>query len=65
MSKYVRKTRDEWVVQTDWGDGWCDDCPEDTYKEAKERAKEYIDNSSGRYKTRIVHRRVRIVQKEA
>lgn len=41
---YVRKTRDRWDIETNWGYGWECECSEYTYKEARQRYREYIDN---------------------
>ena len=41
---YVRKTRDEYDIEVDYGYGWDVVCTEDTPKEARERAKEYREN---------------------
>ena len=35
MAKYVRKTRDEWVMMTNYGYGWEEECAYDSYAEAK------------------------------
>ena len=43
---YVRKTKDEYrlLCNYGYGDGWEEVLTEETYKEAKERKKEYIEN---------------------
>lgn len=47
MMAYVRKTRDRWDIETNYGYGWDVECSEYTYKEAKERLKEYRENICG------------------
>lgn len=61
---YVRKTKDEYIVQGNYGygHGFEDECAEETRKEAKERLKEYRENGNGSY--RIVKRRVKIKANE-
>lgn len=61
--KYVRKTKDQWDIETNWGYGWeiessydADDY-DDPYKSAKEDAKEYRIAGA---RTRIIKRRVKI-----
>jgi hypothetical protein len=57
---YQRKTRDEFVVQGNYGygHGFEDECSEDTRKEARQRLREYRENGPGVY--RLVRRRVRM-----
>ena len=47
MMAYVRKTRDRWDIETNYGYGWDVECSEYTYKEAKDRLKEYRENVYG------------------
>lgn len=58
---YVRKTRDEYQIHVNYGygDGWEHECTEDTYREARQRRKEYRENCP-QYPTKIVRRRVKI-----
>lgn len=58
---YVRKTRDEFVIQQDWGygDGWEDIATYDDYAEAKVDKKAYLENQPG-VPTRLITRRVKI-----
>lgn len=44
---YIRKTKDEYQIQGNYGHGFEMVTAEDTYKEAKERLKEYRDNEPG------------------
>jgi hypothetical protein len=44
MMAYVRKTRDVWEVQGNYGQGWECVTAEDTWKEARERVREYREN---------------------
>lgn len=56
---YVRKTRDEYDIVTNYGYGWEVECTEETMKEARQRKKEYIENARGLIGIKIVKRRVR------
>lgn len=42
---YQRKTRDRWDICTNYGYGWECECSGYTYKEAKQTAKEYRENT--------------------
>jgi hypothetical protein len=42
-----RKTRDVWVVQGNYGQGWEDVTAEETFKEIRQRVKEYRENEPG------------------
>lgn len=44
---YKRKTRDRYDIETNWGYGWEVECSEYTYSEARQRLREYRDNSYG------------------
>lgn len=55
---YKRKTRDEWVLLSNYGYGWDEELTEDTYKEAMEQLKTYRANTNGMHK--IIKRRVKI-----
>jgi hypothetical protein len=55
---YVRKTIDEYNIITNYGYGWETECTEETLKEAKQRAKEYRENTNAQIK--IEKKRVRI-----
>jgi len=55
---YVRKTRDVYHVQGNYGCGYETECTEDNRKEARQRLKEYQDNGPGVY--RLVKRRERL-----
>lgn len=60
---YVRKTKDVWYIETNWGYGWeCEseydtDDYDDPYKSAKEDAKEYRKAGA---MVRVVKRREKI-----
>lgn len=56
--EYQRKTQDEWTIQGDYGHGWEDECSEDDRAEARQRLREYRENSP--YPSRLVKRRVAI-----
>ncbi len=47
---YIRKTIDRWDVMSNYGYGWECECSEYTYKEAKQRLKEYRENGGGCYR---------------
>lgn len=55
---YVRKTRDEWEVQSNYGYGWDLETTEDSLQGAREQLKTYRENINA--PVRIVKRRVRI-----
>lgn len=42
---YQRKTRDRYDIMTNYGYGWEAEVSEYTYKEAKQTAKEYRENT--------------------
>ena len=44
---YERKTVDRWDIMTNYGYGWECECSEYTWKEAKQRLKEYRENIRG------------------
>jgi len=56
--KRVPKTKEVFVVQGNYGQGWEDVTEEDNYFEAKKRLKEYNENES--YPHRRITRRVKI-----
>ena len=63
---YVRKTRDRWDIETNYGYGWECESSYDTYAEAKRDIKgyrEYIGAYGG--SARIVKRRERIEEAAA
>ena len=62
---YVRKTKDEYVLMTNYGygDGWEEVLTEETFAEAKERKKEYIENMP-QYPYKIMKRRVKLCRRE-
>ena len=47
---YTRKTKDVYNIVTNYGYGWEVECTEDTYKEAKQRLKEYRENTTAQVK---------------
>ena len=57
---YIRKTRDEYNIVTNYGYGWEVELTEYTFKEAKLRKKEYINNARGLIDIRIEHKRVKL-----
>jgi hypothetical protein len=56
---YIRKTRDEFQLHINYGQGWEHEISEDTRKEAKQRQKEYRENCP-QYPTRIICKRVKL-----
>ena len=58
---YIRKTRDYWNVEGNYGygDGWEVVTAEDDRKEARQRLKEYRENEPG-VPFRVIKRRERI-----
>lgn len=57
---YVRKTRDRWDIETNYGYGWEAETSEYTFAEAKAQAKCYRDNACGRFNVRITKHREKI-----
>lgn len=58
---YQRKTRDEWQIHGNYGYGFEEVCAEETYREARERIREYRENEPS-IPFRIVPKRVKINQ---
>jgi len=61
MSSYVRKTRDVWDIEQNfgYGDGWEVVTTETSFREARDRRREYRENQP-EYPVRIRKRRERI-----
>ena len=57
---YTRKTVDRYDIMTNYGYGWECECSEDNYKEAKQRLKEYRENSCGRWSTKLEKHREKV-----
>lgn len=57
---YKRKTKDEWHIKTNYGYGWETECIEETFKDARLRFKEYLNNAQGLRDIKIVLRRSRL-----
>lgn len=57
---YIRKTRDRWDIETNYGYGWECECSEYTYKEARQTLREYRENACGRYSVRMTAHREKI-----
>lgn len=55
---YQRKTHDVWVVMTDCGYGWDEEYATDNRDDGKARYREYMENSCGRWITKVVKRRI-------
>ena len=56
---YIRKTKDEYILLCNYGygDGWEEVLTEETYKEIKERKKEYMENMTC-YPYKIIKKRI-------
>ena len=56
---YARKTRDVYIMISNYGYGWEEELTEDTYTEAKNQLKTYRENcKNAQYK--IVKKRIKI-----
>ena len=56
---YTRKTKDIYILMSNYGYGWEEELTENTYKEAKEQLKTYRENvKNAQYK--IVKKRIKI-----
>ena len=58
MADYVRKTKDVYVLQGNYGYGWDDLTYEDSRREANEQMKCYQENQPASY--RVIKRREKI-----
>ena len=47
---YIRKTRDEWQLISNYGYGWEVELTEESKKEIYQRLKEYKENTNGIFK---------------
>ena len=56
---YTRKTKDVYVLMSNYGYGWEEEIEEDKYKEAKEQLKTYRENCP-QYQFKIKKKRVKI-----
>lgn len=54
----IRVTEDSWEVQGNYGHGWECVTAETTYKEAKERLKEYRENEGGPFRLKLKRERI-------
>ena len=55
---YIRKTKDEYHTQSDYGCGWETVTIDDNYADAKQMLKDYRENEP-QYPHRIIKKRVR------
>lgn len=55
---YIRKTKDEFHIESNYGYGWDTETVEETYKEAKAQLKCYRDNIGNRCDLRIRKKRI-------
>ena len=56
---YIRKTKDVYVLMSNYGYGWEEEVEEDTLKEGKERLKEYRENCKNA-SYRLVKKRIKL-----
>lgn len=49
---YIRKTRDVWRLQGNYGYGWETECEESTRGDGLQRLREYRENGPGAYRLR-------------
>lgn len=56
---YIRKTRDEVQLWANYGNEWEHELSENTYREGRERLKEYRENA-GQYRYKLKIARVKI-----
>ncbi len=56
---YVRKTRDEIVIEQNFGHGWEEVCVEESWTAARARKKGYVENQP-EYPVRIRSKRVKL-----
>lgn len=63
---YVRKTRDRWDIETNYGYGWDVECSEYTGAEARQTLKEYRENvdAYGIGVSRLVKRREKLKEND-
>ena len=61
---YVRKTRDRWDIETNYGYGWETECSSYDYNDARDTLYDYRANACGRFSTRLVKRREYLKAKE-
>ena len=51
---YIRKTKDEYEIQGNYGYGWETVTTEETFRAAKEQVKCYRDNEPGSHRIKMV-----------
>jgi hypothetical protein len=54
-----RKTRDEWQLHINYGQGWEHEISEDTWPEMRQRLREYRENVP-QYPVKAIKRRIRL-----
>ena len=57
---YTRKTKDEYIIMTNYGYGWEEEVTEETYLAAKQTKREYLENACSLIDIKIVKRRVKV-----
>lgn len=55
---YIRKTKDQYIIMTNYGTGWEEESTAESLKEAREQAQEY-KATAYRPQVRIIKRRVK------
>lgn len=48
--EYERKTKDIYILMSNYGYGWEEELEEDTHEEIRQRIKEYRENTNGQFK---------------
>lgn len=58
----MRKTKDVWIIECNYGYGWDEACREETWKDAQQTYREYVENVDawGVGRTRMNKKRVPI-----
>ena len=59
---YARKTRDVYIMISNYGYGWGEELQEDTYVEAKKQLKTYRENCKNA-QFKIIKKRIPIISK--
>ena len=62
MKRYIRKTKDVYILLGDYGQGFEELCTEESRGDIKQRYKEYIENDTYSRGFKIVKKREKITQ---
>jgi hypothetical protein len=57
---YIRKTKDTYILMANYGQGWDEETEEETFREIKQRLKEYRENA-GQYSYTYKKKREKII----